>query len=159
MLIVPFRKVKRLTELTPDEVSDVFRSVQKVEKMLAYTYFGTGNENEHGEIEDGSFNVALQDGPDAGQSVPHVHCHIIPRLKGNSEGDGIYDRLASEQGNVGGALWDRDMAGKANGEHERPKAGGKFPKIEDSDRKARSKEEMSKEAAFFRSQMKLLELD
>jgi len=95
-----------------------------------------------------SFNVALQDGKESGQTVPHVHCHIIPRTtKDSTEGGGIYDRLQGEEGNVGGGLWDQS----------RPTPIGEFPRIEDADRKRRSAEEMNKEAAFFRKQMELLE--
>jgi len=33
-----------------------------------------------------------QDGPQAGQSVPHVHIHILPRKNGDFENnDDIYD--------------------------------------------------------------------
>lgn len=144
----PHRIVDRLTDLTTDEVTDLFTTVQKVQKLLARTYFHASDSTAQGRPADGSFNVAIQDGPDAGQSVPHVHCHIIPRLKGNGKGDEIYDRLASEEGNVGGALWDQN---------NRPKAGGHFPKIEDAARKPRTAEEMAKEAAFFREQMEVLE--
>jgi bis(5'-adenosyl)-triphosphatase len=98
---------------------------------------------------DGSFNIAIQDGPDAGQSVPHVHCHIIPRLKGDATGDEVYDRMASDEGNVGGALWDRD---------HRPQGGGHFPRIEDAARKPRTTKEMATEAQFFREQMDKLGL-
>lgn len=98
-------------------------------------------------MEDGSFNIALQDGKEAGQTVPHVHCHIIPRTKDSTEGDELYDRLQSEEGNVGGALWDAS----------RPVQVGKFPKIEDVDRKPRSAEDMRKEAAFYKEQMELLD--
>lgn len=31
------------------------------------------------EFEGTSTSLIIQDGPDAGQSVPHVHVHIIPR--------------------------------------------------------------------------------
>lgn len=96
---------------------------------------------------DGSFNIAIQDGPDAGQSVPHLHCHIIPRLKGDTTGDEVYDRMASDEGNVGGALWDRDHG---------PRGGGHFPKIEDAARKPRTAGEMAEEAQFFREQMDAL---
>ena len=90
----------------------------------------------------GSFNVAIQDGLDSGQTVPHMHCHIIPRTKESSgEGDGIYDRLQGEEGNVGGGFWDLE---------KRPEQGGKLPQIEESDRKARSPEEMNVEAEMYR---------
>jgi bis(5'-adenosyl)-triphosphatase len=114
--------------------------------MLARNYFGPPQTNE-GKIKDGSFNIAIQDGKESGQTVPHVHCHVIPRTKDSKEGDEIYDRLQGEEGNVGGGLWDR----------ERPKQMGKFPRIEDADRKPRSAEDMKKEAAFYREQMLLVE--
>lgn len=133
--------------------------------MLAHIYFSpypsdtsskpTTPENSKvhkGQPTNGSFNIAIQDGADAGQSVPHVHCHIIPRLPDNGLGDEIYDRLAGEEGNVGGHQWDRELEGK------RPVNGGTFPKIEDADRKARSVEVMNEEAAFYRAVMEELGL-
>jgi bis(5'-adenosyl)-triphosphatase len=139
-----------LTDLTTEEVTDLFNTVQKVQRMLARVYFVSGSDSQKAVPEDGSFNIAIQDGPDSGQSVPHVHCHVIPRLKGNGHGDDIYNRMASEEGNVGGALWDRD---------HRPKAGGQFPKIEDAAREPRSAEDMAKEAQFLRDQMKALQVE
>lgn len=36
----------------------------------------------------------VQDGPQAGQTVPHVHIHVIPRKKGDFENnDEIYDAV------------------------------------------------------------------
>lgn len=29
------------------------------------------------------FNVGINDGPDAGQTVPHCHIHLIPRISGD----------------------------------------------------------------------------
>jgi bis(5'-adenosyl)-triphosphatase len=147
VLVSPYRVVQRFTDLTTDEVTDLFSTVQKVEKMLARAYFGSPQSKLPGEPIDGSFNIAIQDGPDAGQSVPHVHCHIIPRINGDATGDEVYDKMASDEGNVGGALWDRD---------HRPQGGGHFPKIEDAARKPRTAEEMAEEAQFFREQMDAL---
>ena len=31
------------------------------------------------------FNVGVNDGKDAGQSISHVHVHLIPRRKGDTE--------------------------------------------------------------------------
>jgi bis(5'-adenosyl)-triphosphatase len=102
----------------------------------------------------GSFNIAVQDGPEAGQTVAHVHVHVIPRVRGLSSkpedtaGDELYERMAREEGNVGGALWDRQQQEQSNG--ARPVAGGAFDRIEDSQRNARSMEEMVAEAEVFR---------
>ncbi|KAH8597286.1 HIT-like domain-containing protein [Bisporella sp. PMI_857] len=147
VLVIPFRQVQRLTDLTPDEVGELFGTVQKVQRMLAKIYFSDSAPDLKGQgIEDGSFNIAIQDGKEAGQTVPHVHCHIIPRAKerdgGKGEGDG------RRGGNVGGGLWDLSR---------RPEQIGKFPAIEDKDRFPRSNEDMQKEAAFFREQMALID--
>ena len=37
-----------------------------------------------------------QDGPEAGQTIPHVHVHILPRRKGDFEkNDDIYEKVNS----------------------------------------------------------------
>ncbi|KUI54890.1 Bis(5'-nucleosyl)-tetraphosphatase [asymmetrical] [Cytospora mali] len=142
VLVCPTKPHKRLTDLTPPEVTDLFATVQRVERMLAR----------------GSFNIAVQDGPEAGQTVSHVHVHIIPRIRGLSSkpdegaGDELYERMAGEAGNVGGALWDRALG-------PRPVAGGKFDRIEDSQRGARSMAEMEAEAEVFRRVLREMEVE
>ena len=38
--------------------------------------------------------ISIQDGPSAGQTVPHVHVHILPRSSGDFENnDDIYNEL------------------------------------------------------------------
>ncbi|KAF4635887.1 hypothetical protein G7Y89_g2214 [Cudoniella acicularis] len=105
VLVIPYRQAKRLTDLTSEEISDLFTAVQKVQRMLAV------------------------------------------KASGNNEGDGIYDRLQSEEGNVGGGLWDQ----------QRPVQDGKFPKIKDEDRKPRSPEDMNEEALVYQKAMALLD--
>ena len=102
-----------------------------------------------GTPEAGSFNIAVQDGSGAGQTVPHVHVHVIPRIAGETAkdprtaGDAIYEGMAAEGGNVGGALWDRELG-------RRPAPGGGFARIEDAARVGRSMDEMAAEADLFR---------
>ncbi|KAJ6177833.1 Histidine triad (HIT) protein [Penicillium mononematosum] len=67
VLVSPRRVVPRVTDLTPAETSDLFVTVRRVGRMLERIYGAT------------SLNIAIQDGAHAGQSVPHVHAHIIPR--------------------------------------------------------------------------------
>lgn len=124
-------------------------TTQRVQKMLAKQYFPSP-----GSPEAGSFNIAIQDGEEAGQSVKHVHVHIIPRKERDGKGDGIYDELAGEEGNVGGLLWDKAMDERVG---ERPVPRGRFPKIEDEKRVPRSKNEMREEAEMFRRGMEELE--
>jgi len=144
--IQPKKIDTKATDLSPPELSDIFLTVQKVQHMLASNYFPNGD------LKEGSFNIAIQDGPESGQTVPHFHCHVIPRTKDSAVfGDGVYERLQGEEGNVGGGLWDR-----AAGLGERPVQRGKFPRVDDEERLPRSTEEMNHEAALFREQMKKL---
>ncbi|KAJ8409313.1 hypothetical protein AAFF_G00235110 [Aldrovandia affinis] len=41
-----------------------------------------------------SLTIAIQDGPEAGQTVKHVHVHVLPRRAGDFEkNDSVYDEL------------------------------------------------------------------
>ncbi|KAG7134108.1 Ferrochelatase like protein [Verticillium longisporum] len=115
VLVCPLQPHKRLTDLTTPEVTDLFTTTQRVQKMLARYYFKSSSDGSsspsHAPPEAGSFNIALQDGAGAGQTVPHVHVHILPRIPGETSKDPgpkdeIYEQMTSEEGNVGGALWD-----------------------------------------------------
>ena len=146
VLICPLKPHKRLTDLSSEEVTDLFTTTQLVQRMLARHYFTKDDTGATPAPEAGSFNIALQDGAHAGQTVPHVHVHILPRIPGATgkdpgPTDEIYERMAAEEGNVGGALWDT----------ARPEAGGAFPRIEDASREARSLHEMRAEAELFKS--------
>ncbi|KAK9422756.1 putative Bis(5'-adenosyl)-triphosphatase [Seiridium unicorne] len=171
VLVVPHKPYKRLTDLSAPELTDLFQSVQRVQRMLARHYFTTPSSSDQrqdsnagddksrpapGTPEAGSFNIAIQDGSEAGQTVPHLHVHVIPRIRGETEkpgdgpGDAVYELMAAEEGNVGGKLWDRWA-------EKRPQPGGGFPRIEDAARKARTPEEMEEEADVFRRALAELE--
>ena len=144
-----------MTDLSSAELADLFGTVQKVQRMLAGRYFGSAStsssegQKARGRPEDGSFNIAIQDGQEAGQTVPHVHCHVIPRAPGDRDGDGVYERLQGEEGNVGGGFWDLERE-RGKEKEERPIQRGKFPRIEDEDRKPRTTEDMRREADGYR---------
>ncbi|KAF3055862.1 Bis(5'-nucleosyl)-tetraphosphatase [asymmetrical] [Daldinia childiae] len=162
VLICPRQPHKRLTELTALELTDLFQAVQRVQRMLARHYFTSSSQQSSddddaaGTPEAGSFNIAIQDGVEAGQTVSHVHVHVIPRIRGSTAkeeagpGDQIYESMAAEDGNVGGALWDRELKRLQQQLGKRPKPGGSFPSIEDSERHPRTAEEMEAEAKVFR---------
>ena len=129
----PRRVTPRLSDLTQTEVTDLFTTVQRVGRMIERVYNGA------------SLNIAMQDGIDAGQSVPHVHTHIIPRRRADLDSrggsDAIHDMLEGEEGNIGKHL--RDWS------EGRPR----FPKIDDAARKPRSEEEMAVEARRLAEEM------
>ncbi|KAJ4399678.1 Dinucleoside triphosphate hydrolase [Neurospora sp. IMI 360204] len=130
VLVCPLIPHKRLTDLSPAEITDLFSTVQVVQRMLGRYYFHPQSKEEGScSVGDrklletgGSFNIAVQDGPEAGQTVSHVHVHVIPRIRdvsakdAETPSDELYEWMAEEKGNVGGALWDRDN-GHGNGGH------------------------------------------
>lgn len=82
VLVIPKRVVPRLSDLNVMEYQDLWESVRFVQEVLDQHYSA------------GGFNVAVQDGKVSGQSVPHVHVHLLPRVQGDFErNDDIYDHL------------------------------------------------------------------
>jgi len=67
VLVVPRRPAAFLEELEDEELVDLFRSVRIVQKIIERHYGAA------------AANLGIQDGKGAGQSVPHVHVHILPR--------------------------------------------------------------------------------
>jgi len=82
VLVMPLSASKRLLDMPAEELADMFLTAQHVQR---------GMERIHGVS---SSLIAVQDGPDAGQSVDHVHVHIMPRRpKDFEENDEIYFKL------------------------------------------------------------------
>lgn len=80
--MAPKREAKRLSDLTVDESVDLFHTAMKVQGMLERVHCATAT------------TVTVQDGEDAGQTVKHVHCHVMPRKKDDfKENDMIYTAL------------------------------------------------------------------
>lgn len=61
---------KIFSEMTPELVSELYIAVHTIQRAII----------DNRVIID--FNIAMQDGKSAGQSVPHVHVHILPRKGG-----------------------------------------------------------------------------
>lgn len=124
----PLRVKPRLSDLSHEEISDLFCTVARIQKTLTRLY--------HAE----AFNVAVQDGEAAGQSVPHVHCHVIPRVTGDpGGGDKVHEWLEGEEGKVG--------------QHQKDAQGHKEAWAKDEDRKPRTKDVMEAEAKWLREEM------
>uniref|UniRef100_A0A2C9WI72 HIT domain-containing protein n=1 Tax=Manihot esculenta TaxID=3983 RepID=A0A2C9WI72_MANES len=110
------REVKRFADLTVDETSDLWFMAQKIGSRLEGYHQAT------------SLTFTIQDGPQAGQTVPHVHIHILPRKSGDFENnDEIYDAIDVKEKELKQKL---DL---------------------DKERKDRSIEEMAQEAEAYRS--------
>lgn len=124
VLVCSNRVTPLLSNLDEEEYDDLWKTVRIVQQILRQQY----NCN--------AFNVAVQDGVGAGQSVPHVHVHILPRYIGDLErNDDIYDQLE--------AWAPRDDDRKSGTKT-------KLDVPEDSERRDRTVEEMTEEAAVYR---------
>ena len=120
---MPERIVAKMEELSEEEYTDMWKSVRKVQAVLKDHYEAT------------AFNVAVQDGKAAGQSVPHVHVHILPRKAGDFErNDDVYEELE---------MW----APRA----DMPKERTNIEVPDDEDRVDRTVEMMADEAKLYRN--------
>ena len=69
-LVVPERGVPRLADLRPEERRSLMDGVAEAQRRLRAVF----------DTED--FLVLVHDGAGAGQEVPHVHVHVLPRTAG-----------------------------------------------------------------------------
>jgi bis(5'-adenosyl)-triphosphatase len=93
-----------------------------------------------------AFNIAVQDGKDAGQSVQHVHVHILPRHSKDDfeeRNDDVYDKL--EQ-------WAPTLLDEKN------KIKSNIDVPNDNERIDRTEEMMTNEANMYRKLLLELEL-
>ncbi len=70
-LIIPKRHVQSVWDMTGDEYNDAFDLVRKVKDIIQNRFDPQG------------FNLGVNCGEAAGQSVLHAHIHIIPRYVGD----------------------------------------------------------------------------
>jgi diadenosine tetraphosphate (Ap4A) HIT family hydrolase len=70
-LIIPVRHVASLYELSVDEQTEMWRLVAAIREQIQKEFSPDG------------FNIGLNDGTAAGQTVMHAHIHVIPRFKGD----------------------------------------------------------------------------
>jgi len=71
-LVLPRRHVVTIWDLRPDEYELCFRLVRELQPLLSTRFAPDG------------FNVGVNCGEAAGQSVWHAHIHVIPRYKGDT---------------------------------------------------------------------------
>ncbi|XP_069416582.1 bis(5'-adenosyl)-triphosphatase isoform X3 [Ovis canadensis] len=86
VLVCPLRPVERFRDMSPEEVTDLFQAAQRVGTVVEKHFQGT------------SLTFSMQDGPEAGQTVKHVHIHVLPRKAGDFQrNDSIYDAAQKEE--------------------------------------------------------------
>lgn len=104
LLVIPRRLVKRLSDVTPDELQDLFMTVQVAQRLVESYFFAMAS------------TISVQDGKEAGQTVDHVHVHILPRKVGDFvRNDDIYDQLQNhDKGDDVKWRDSRDMVDESN---------------------------------------------
>ena len=70
-LVIPRKHVASVYDLTIQEQNAVWDLVRIVRERLL------------GELKPDGFNIGVNDGVAAGQTVPHAHVHVIPRRAGD----------------------------------------------------------------------------
>ena len=120
VLVSPVRKVAKLADLSPQEVSDLFQLVQTTEKFLQ-TYYRVCSTNisvqsglSSRELDEICHCTDLTDGALAGQSIPHVHVHILPRRAGDfADNDDVHRELQTHDKQTSGWRSEQEMVEEA----------------------------------------------
>jgi bis(5'-adenosyl)-triphosphatase len=75
-LIIPLKHFETIDELSDSELGEMMIFARKVTSMLKKVFNCDG------------FDWTVQDGVSAGQTIPHLHLHIIPRKPNDLAGAG-----------------------------------------------------------------------
>ena len=70
-LIIPKRHVGSIDELDDMELKDLYTVLHQTKILLIETYLPDG------------FNIGINEGEAAGQTIEHLHIHLIPRYEGD----------------------------------------------------------------------------
>ncbi|HHX87977.1 MAG TPA: HIT family protein [Firmicutes bacterium] len=73
MLIIPRRHILTIDQATGEEAMALFKLLKEVKVIIQDRYGADG------------FNIGINEGAVAGQTVSHLHIHVIPRRKGDVE--------------------------------------------------------------------------
>jgi len=73
MLVIPFRHVPSVFDLNSDEIAEIGKLIVETKEYIEQGYHPDG------------YNIGVNVGVAAGQTVMHVHIHVIPRYVGDME--------------------------------------------------------------------------
>ncbi|MDR1401429.1 MAG: HIT domain-containing protein [Puniceicoccales bacterium] len=72
-MLIPYRQVADIQELSPEEYADMGQSILRMQKILVEAL------HPHG------FNIGYNLGAAAGAGIAnHIHCHVVPRWHGDT---------------------------------------------------------------------------
>ncbi|MCR5184235.1 MAG: HIT domain-containing protein [Opitutales bacterium] len=73
VMVIPYRAVPSLVDLTEEERADLMETIALAQKIITETL------HPHG------FNIGFNIGASAGAGIPkHLHCHVVPRWDGDN---------------------------------------------------------------------------
>ena len=70
-LVVPKKHFSNFTDMDAESVASLFEVARKITAAVEKTTSAEGS------------NIGINNGEAAGQEIPHVHVHVIPRKKGD----------------------------------------------------------------------------
>lgn len=70
-LVAPKKHYTNFTDMTPEDVASLFKAARIITAAVEKAFFAHGS------------NIGINNGEVAGQEVPHVHVHVIPRKRGD----------------------------------------------------------------------------
>ena len=73
-LVIPKDEYERLNDVPEDVATDLYDTIHRMVPAVEDAVDADGT------------TVAFNNGEAAGQEVPHVHCHIVPRFEGDGGG-------------------------------------------------------------------------
>ena len=73
ILVIPKRHINSIIELKELEKDQLYETIKIIYSILEEIYHPDG------------INIGINEGAAAGQTVPHLHIHIIPRYNGDME--------------------------------------------------------------------------
>ncbi|RKD93922.1 HIT family protein [Halopiger aswanensis] len=82
-LVIPKDEYERLNDVPEDVATDLYETIHRMVPAVEEA------------VDADATTVAFNNGEAAGQEVPHVHCHIVPRFEG--DGGGPIHAVAGER--------------------------------------------------------------
>lgn len=73
-LVIPKEEYERLNDVPDDVATDLYATIHRLVPVVEDA------------VDADASTVAFNNGEAAGQEVPHVHCHIVPRFEGDGGG-------------------------------------------------------------------------
>ncbi len=80
-MVIPKRHVASLLDLSEAELAGLFQLARRAVRVLLAEFQGTG------------FDLTVQDGEAAGQSIAHLHVHVVPRRPGDLPGQDWHEEV------------------------------------------------------------------